>query len=222
MLLSTKQQSVDEDLELVLGLMKLGSWISSRFCWQFRFFFVVWASSFNPLLGRTRSPDRCWAAIRLPHRPEQSGRAVNEEAMDWTLEDNIADGLFLWATLTGRKGGHILFMQAEVETPDTGAEAVKSDPRCFGRVIPGRWVPGMKVRRLVNLSTNSAFRWWSAQSAARMLLSLSHETMTCCVPGTNGCRGAARIFLRGGGWSYGSKSLEKEKLLVIRIVKEST
>ena len=34
-------------------------------------------------------------------------------------------------------------------------------------------------------------------------------------------RGAARIFLRGGP-SYGSKSLEKEKLLVIRIVKEST
>jgi len=27
-------------------------------------------------------------------------------------------------------------------------------------------------------------------------------------------RGAARIFLRGGGWSYGSKSLEKEKLLM--------
>jgi len=34
-------------------------------------------------------------------------------------------------------------------------------------------------------------------------------------------RGATRIFLRGGG-SYGSKSLEKEKLLVIRIVEEST
>jgi len=35
-------------------------------------------------------------------------------------------------------------------------------------------------------------------------------------------RGAARIFLRGGGWSYGSKGLEKEKFLVIRIAKEST
>ena len=34
-------------------------------------------------------------------------------------------------------------------------------------------------------------------------------------------RGATRIFLRGG-WSYGSKSLEKEKLLAIRIGKEST
>jgi len=33
-----------------------------------------------------------------------------------------------------------------------------------------------------------------------------------------GTRGAARIFLRGG---YGSKKLEKEKLLVIRIVKEN-
>ena len=32
---------------------------------------------FNPLLGRTQG--RCWAAIRLSHRPELSGRAVHEE-----------------------------------------------------------------------------------------------------------------------------------------------
>ena len=31
----------------------------------------------------------------------------------------------------------------------------------------------------------------------------------------------SQVFSKGG-WSYGSKSLEKEKLLVIRIVKEST
>ena len=39
---------------------------------------------------------------------------------------------------------------------------------------------------------------------------------------SDGYRRAARFFLRGGGWSYGSKSLDKEKLLVIRIAKEST
>ena len=33
----------------------------------------------KPLLGRTRSQGRCWAAIRLPHRPEPSGHAVHEE-----------------------------------------------------------------------------------------------------------------------------------------------
>ena len=31
------------------------------------------------LFGRTSSWRRCWAAIRLSHRPEPSGRAVHEE-----------------------------------------------------------------------------------------------------------------------------------------------
>jgi len=35
-------------------------------------------------------------------------------------------------------------------------------------------------------------------------------------------RGAARIFLRGGLKLWKQKSLEKEKLLVVRIVKEIT
>jgi len=50
--------------------------------------------------------------------------------MNWTLEDNMVDGLFFCATLTGRRGGHTPFVQAGAETPDTGVEAVKSDPRC--------------------------------------------------------------------------------------------
>jgi len=50
--------------------------------------------------------------------------------MDWTLEDNMVDGLFFRATFTGRRGGHTPFVQAGAETSDTGAEAVKLDPRC--------------------------------------------------------------------------------------------
>jgi len=34
---------------------------------------------FTPLLGRTRPRGRSWAAIRLSHRPEPSGRVVHEE-----------------------------------------------------------------------------------------------------------------------------------------------
>jgi len=49
--------------------------------------------------------------------------------MDWTLEDDMVDGLF-WATLTGRRGGHTPFVQAGAETSDTGAEAVEPDPGC--------------------------------------------------------------------------------------------
>jgi len=48
--------------------------------------------------------------------------------MDLTLEDNMVDGLFFCTTLTGRRGGHTLFVQAGAETSNTGAEAVKLDP----------------------------------------------------------------------------------------------
>jgi len=51
------------------------------------------------------------------------------QSMDWTLEDNKADGLFC-PTLTGRRGGHTPFLQAGEETSDTGVEAIQPDPRC--------------------------------------------------------------------------------------------
>jgi len=50
--------------------------------------------------------------------------------MDWTLEDNMVDCLFFCATLTGRRGSYISFVQAGAETSDTRAEAVKPDPSC--------------------------------------------------------------------------------------------
>jgi len=52
-----------------------------------------------------------------------------EKSMDWTLEDDMVDGLFC-ATLTGLRGGHTPFVQAGAESPDTGAEAVMPNPRC--------------------------------------------------------------------------------------------
>jgi len=50
--------------------------------------------------------------------------------MDWTLEDNMVDCLFFCATLTGRRGSHIPFVQAGAETSDNREEAVKPDPNC--------------------------------------------------------------------------------------------
>jgi len=44
-----------------------------------RLFFVVWASFYCPLLGRTRSRGRCWAAIRFFYRPEPSVHGEVEE-----------------------------------------------------------------------------------------------------------------------------------------------
>jgi len=34
--------------------------------------------------------------------------------IDWTLEDDMVDGLFFCAILTGRRGGHTPFVQAGV------------------------------------------------------------------------------------------------------------
>ena len=79
--------------------------------------------------------------------------------MDWTVEDNMVEGLFFCATLTGRRGGHTPFVRAGAETSDTGAEAVKPDPgsswedHSRGCVL----VSGIEVWSPVELSAHSAF-----------------------------------------------------------------
>jgi len=47
--------------------------------------------------------------------------------MQWALKDNMVDGFFSCATLTGRRGSHTPLVQAGVETSDTGVEGVKPD-----------------------------------------------------------------------------------------------
>ena len=81
--------------------------------------------------------------------------------MDWTLEDNMVDGLFFGPTLTGSRGGYTPFLQAEAETSDTGAGAVKPDPGCSWEATPVGWVSvsEMKERSLVELSAHSEFHW---------------------------------------------------------------
>ena len=72
-------------------------------------------------------------------------------SMDWTLKDNMVDGLVFWATLTGSRGGHTPFVQVGVETSDTGAEAVEPDPGSSWEGHSGRVcvpVSGMKMRVL--------------------------------------------------------------------------
>ena len=82
---------------------------------------------FKPLLGRTESQGRCEQPLDcLIVQNRQSTQSMGR-SMDWTLEDNMVDGLFFCATLTGRRGGHTPFVQAGAETSDTGAEAVKPD-----------------------------------------------------------------------------------------------
>jgi len=78
---------------------------------------------FNPPPGHTRSWGRCRAVIPLSHCPELSGCAVHEEVVGWTL-DNMVDGSFFCATLTGCREDHIPFVQSGAEVSDTGVEAL--------------------------------------------------------------------------------------------------
>jgi len=48
--------------------------------------------------------------------------------MDWTLDDDMVDGLFFCARLRGHRESHNPFVQVGVETSDTGVEVVKPNP----------------------------------------------------------------------------------------------
>ena len=86
-------------------------------------FFRLSEFFFYPLLGHARFRSRCWAAIRLCHRPEPSGRTVCGEV------DGLDIGRHVWRfVLLRHRGGHTPFVKAGAETSDTGVEAVKPDP----------------------------------------------------------------------------------------------
>ena len=65
--------------------------------------------------------------------------------MDWTLEDNVVDGLFCATQAVG--GGQAPFVQE-------GVEAVKPEPRCswqghFGRACAGIGDKSMEPRTVI-------------------------------------------------------------------------
>jgi len=70
----------------------------------------------------------------------------------------MVDGLFC-ATLTGRREGHITFVQAGEETSDTVRRRLSRAQALLRRTIPGVCVSvsGIKVLSLVGLSAHSAF-----------------------------------------------------------------
>jgi len=98
-----------------------------EFFWSVSYYFIFWASCSN----------HCLAALDLGAGVEQpfgclivqNGQSMQsiKRLMDWILEDNVADGLFFCATLTGRRGSHAPFVQAGAEMSNTGVEAVKPD-----------------------------------------------------------------------------------------------
>jgi len=144
----------------------------------------VLLSTANP----PRYRGRCWAAIRLSHRPEPSGRVVRGEV--GALDIGGRHGRRFVLRLTHRPQRRPYpFVQAGAETSDNGAEVVDPDSGSSWEGHSGCVcvpVSGIKVWSLVGLSAHSTFYWWSVHSAAWMLL-LSEKLMSCCAAGTNGC-----------------------------------
>ena len=100
-------------------------------------------------------------------------------SMDWTLEDNMADGLLFCATLTGRSGGHTHLYKQERKSPTPVRRQFSRTQALHGKVIPG----GCRCR-----GWKCGVLWGCPPtSAARTLLLLSDKLMTCCAAGTNGC-----------------------------------
>jgi len=114
-----------------MKLTKPWTGIGYILCCRKKIFFVFWGSWLKHCLvtldlgAGVEQPFDCLIV--------QNCQAMQsmERSMGWTLENNMADGLFFCATLTGRSGGHAPFVQTGAETSNTGAEAVEAGPKLF-------------------------------------------------------------------------------------------
>jgi len=144
-------------------------------------------SEFYPLLGRARfqaGVEQLFGCLIVQNR---QGVQSMGRSRDWTFENIMVDGFFFCATLTGRRGGHPSFVQTGAETFDTGAEAVKPDPRSSweGHSERGVPVPGIKMRSLVGGCPPTPHSIGDPPRA-RHLMSSSDELMSCCAARRNG------------------------------------
>jgi len=78
--------------------------------------------------------------------------------MDWTVEDDMVDGLFC-ATLTAAEEPIPHLYRQERKRPTPVRRRLSRNQALLGRVIPGVCVPvsGIEVRSLVGLSAHSTF-----------------------------------------------------------------
>jgi len=181
---------------------------------QCNFFWASCSNHCSAALGLGAGVEQPFDCLIIQNRQavQSMGRS-----MDWTLEDNMVDGLFFCPhSQVAEKAIPHLYKQ-ERKRPTAVRRRLSRTRAVLGRVIPGGWVPvsGIKVRSLVRLSNHSAFHPWSAQCAARMLLlSLSDKMMGCCAVGTNVCLNLRRrAFALGGqvsaGWSRFPSSMAR-------------
>jgi len=94
---------------------------------------------FKQLLGRIRSQNRCWAAIRLSHRQEPSSHAVHGEVDGLVIGGQRVQRFVCLCHTHRPQRRPYPFLQAGAETPDNHGEAVKPDQALLVRLIPGEW-----------------------------------------------------------------------------------
>ena len=85
-------------------------------------------------------------------------------SMDWTLEENMVDGLFFYATLTGRRGGPGPFVQAGTVKPEPRC-SWRGHSRMVGADVGDESTESRSVVQPLHISTVTT------QSAAALLLS---------------------------------------------------
>ena len=129
-------------------------------------------------------------------------------SMDWALDDNMVDDLFVCTTLTGRRQGHTPFVQAGAETSDTGAEAVKPDPGSSWEGHSGKVGAGVRDE---NSESCGVFRPLPVTSLIwpllltfccclqMIMLLFSNGLMSCCAASRNGCLDLRRRAFAHGG-----------------------
>ena len=92
-------------------------------------FFIVCASSSNPLIDRSKSHGRFWAAIRL-----SSPRIVKPRRgrcpMDWTVKNNMVNGLFFCATSHKLQKGPYSICAGRIGNVRDGCGSGQPDLRC--------------------------------------------------------------------------------------------
>ena len=67
-------------------------------------------------------------------------------SIDWTLEDNMVDGLFICATLTGRRGDIPHLYKQERKRPTPVQRRLSRTQAVLGRVITRGWVPVSEIK----------------------------------------------------------------------------
>ena len=148
--------------------------------------------SFEPVLQTTAWPHCISGQMLISHSMTSSSRTVRPCSpwRGWW----IGHWRITWSTVcssaphsqAAEKAIPNLYRQ-ERKRPTPVRRRLSRTQALLWRVATVGYLPvsGMKMRGLVGLSAHSAFHWWSAHCAARMLL--SDKLMSCCAADTNGC-----------------------------------